>query len=70
LPVSLKGEELKIKGLIIATAIELIGIITVSSGIGIEIALGAELGYILITIGSVTTAGGGLIFAKIIRARK
>ena len=61
---------MKIKGLIIATAIELIGIITVSSGIGFEIATGAELGYVLITMGSVIIAGGGLIFAKIIRSRK
>ena len=61
---------MKIKGLIIATAIELVGIITVGSGIGIEITAGAELGYVLITMGSVITAGGGLIFAKVIRARK
>ncbi|HUV52895.1 MAG TPA: histidine kinase [Dehalococcoidia bacterium] len=61
---------MKIKWLITATAIEIVGIITVSTGIGFEIATGADLGYVLITLGSVITAGGGLIFAKVLRARK
>jgi len=66
-----QGEKLKTtKGLIIATAIELLGITIIGSGIGIEIALGADLGYVLVTVGSVITAGGGLIFAKLIRGRK
>jgi hypothetical protein len=65
-----QGEELRKKGLIAATVIEVLGITIIGSGIGIEIAIGAELGYVLITVGSIITAGGSLIFAKIIRARK
>lgn len=58
---------MKKKGLIIATAIELVGIITVGSGIGIEIALGAQLGYVLITFGSCLLAFGGLLYAKVFK---
>jgi hypothetical protein len=47
--------------------IELLGVITVSGGIGIELALKAEIGYILITVGSLVITSGGIIFAKFLR---
>ena len=48
----------------IPTIIEIIGIILMSIGLGYEMAKHAELGYILITAGSVITALGGVLFAK------
>jgi len=47
--------------------IEIVGIGIVSAGIGFEIATGADLGYLIICTGSVLVAGGGLLYAKILR---
>lgn len=55
------------RSLLIATCIELLGITAIGSGIGIEIAMGADVGYLLVTVGSAFVAGGGIIFAKFIR---
>lgn len=54
---------------IVPAIIELIGIVLISGGIGFEIATGADVGYLIITIGSCFVAGGGLLYAKIIRSR-
>ena len=43
---------------------EVAGIIVTSAGIGYEIAYHAELGFILISLGSVFIAAGGLMFSK------
>jgi len=52
------------KGRITPILLELIGIITIGSGIGIELAMRADMGYYMITMGSVMVAIGGVIFAK------
>lgn len=54
---------------LLSAILELIGIITVSSGIGIELASRAEIGYIVITIGSLLVATGGFIWAKLLKRR-
>jgi hypothetical protein len=54
---------------LLSVILELIGIITVSSGIGIELASGAEIGYIVITVGSLLVATGGFIWAKLLKRR-
>lgn len=47
--------------------IEAMGIIIVSVGIGIELAMGAHVGFALITAGSLLVAAGGVIYAKVLR---
>jgi hypothetical protein len=53
---------------ILAVGIELVGIGLVGSGIGYEMATGADLGYVLITGGSILVAAGGVIFGKFVKA--
>ena len=48
---------------------EILGIMVVAIGVGIEIAYRADVGYILITSGAVAIAGGGLLFSKVMRRR-
>ena len=47
-----------------------VGIIVVLAGIAVEVAMGADMGFILITAGSVVVAGGAMIFAKLVRGGK
>lgn len=47
--------------------LELIGIVTISSGIGIELAMQASIGYLLITAGSLLIATGGIIWGKFMK---
>lgn len=47
--------------------LELIGIIAISSGIGIELASKADIGYVIITVGSLFIATGGIIWGKFIK---
>ena len=54
----------------IPIALELIGIITISIGIGIELIAGAHIGMIVITIGSCLVASGGIIWGKFIKGGK
>ena len=54
-------------GKILAIALEAVGISAVILGIAIETTMHAQIGFIIITSGSVLIAGGGLLFAKIIR---
>ena len=51
----------------IALIIELVGIIAISAGIGIEISQHAEAGYMAISIGSALVAAGGIIWGKFLR---
>lgn len=51
------------------TIIEVVGIIIVAIGIGIEVSKEAELGFILITGGSVLIAAGALIYSKLIYSK-
>lgn len=48
----------------ISVIVEVVGIVALGVGIGVELTLGAELGYILISLGAVAVAGGSLLFAK------
>ena len=53
-----------------AIVIELIGIATIGTGIGLELALGGEIYLVVITVGSCLVAVGGVIWGKFIRGRK
>jgi len=48
-----------------ATLVELFGIALTSAGLAYEVATGADLGYQLMTLGSIFIAGGSLLFAKV-----
>ena len=48
----------------IPTIVELVGIALICTGLGYEMAYHADLGYIIITAGSVITAFGGVLYAK------
>ncbi len=54
----------------LAIALEGVGISVIVSGIVVEFVLHADLGYILITGGSLGVAIGGIIFAKFARWHK
>lgn len=59
------------KRLYIASFIlELCGIIIAASGIVVELAFKAELGYTLITVGSLLIALGGLLWSKVLKEHK
>jgi hypothetical protein len=55
------------KGKILPVTVELIGIVAISSGIGIELASKAEIGYVIITIGSLLVAAGAIIWGKFMK---
>jgi len=48
-------------------SLELAGIVGIGVGVGIELATGAEIGYLAITMGSLLVAAGGVIWAKFMR---
>jgi hypothetical protein len=52
---------------ILPIILELIGIITISSGVAIELASKADIGYVIITIGSLVVATGGIIWGKFMK---
>jgi len=51
-----------------AVTLELCGIVVIGGGIGIEIAMGADIGYMLITGGSCVVAIGGILWGKFERS--
>ena len=53
--------------MIAAVILELVGIGAIGAGIGIELGTGAEIGYLIITTGSLLVATGGIIWGKFIR---
>ena len=53
--------------ILVSVMIEMIGIAAIGVGIGVEIAYGADWGYIILTVGSVMVAGGGILYAKLLR---
>jgi len=55
---------------LIPLTLELLGIATIGSGIGIELAYQADTGYIMISIGSLMVATGGVIWGKFVKGRK
>ena len=54
----------------LAIALEGAGISVITAGIVVEFVLHADIGYILITGGSLAVATGGLVFAKFARWNK
>ena len=53
-----------------AIIIELVGITVIGTGIGLELALGGDIFLVVITIGSVLVATGGVIYGKFIRSNR
>ena len=65
-----KGPAMNKRRLWIASiTIELLGIVVASAGLGVELALHAEIGYGLITAGSLCIAGGGILWGKLARMK-
>ena len=58
------------KALVAAVIIELTGIAIVGVGIGLEIVYSESIYLVVITIGSVIIATGGVIFGKFFRMHK
>ena len=54
---------------IAAVILELAGIVIIGIGIGIELVAKAHVGVLLITIGSVTVAAGGVMYGKFMRRK-
>ena len=52
---------------LIPIVIELVGISTVGIGIGLEIAVGGEAYLVVITVGSLLIATGGIVWGKFIK---
>ncbi len=48
----------------VAVIIELTGIALTSIGVGIELAMHADIGYVAMTVGSTLLAMGGVIWGK------
>jgi len=56
--------------LLFPIVLELLGIAIVGAGIGIEIVMHADFGFVFITIGSVMVAGGGVIWGKFMMSKR
>ncbi|GAI59519.1 unnamed protein product [marine sediment metagenome] len=54
---------------LIPILIELIGISIISVGIGLEITLGGDVFFVLITLGSLLIATGSIIWGKFMRSK-
>jgi hypothetical protein len=52
---------------LLAIILELVGIGSIGTGVGIELAIGADIGFVAITVGSLLVATGGVIWGKFIR---
>lgn len=52
---------------LVPIVLELFGITAISAGIGIELATGAEVGFVAITMGSCLVAAGGIVYAKFLK---
>ncbi len=50
--------------MLLAIIVELVGIATIGTGIGIELATHADIGWATVTIGSCLVAIGGVIWGK------
>jgi len=55
---------------LLAIALELVGITSIGTGIGVELTTGADIGLVVITIGSCLVASGGVIWGKFIRGSR
>lgn len=63
-------DMITMKKKLIPIIIELIGVSTVGAGIGLELALGGEIYFVMITTGSLLVALGGIIWGKFMRGGK
>jgi len=52
---------------LIPITIELVGISLTSIGVGIELTMHADIGYVAMTLGSILLAIGGIIWGKFCR---
>lgn len=50
--------------------LELVGIAVVGGGIGIELAMHADIGFVVITGGSCLVAIGGVLWGKFVRSER
>ena len=55
---------------VLPIALELMGITAIGAGIGVEIAAHADIGWVLVTAGSLVVAAGGIIWGKFMRGGK
>ncbi len=53
----------------LAIALETIGVVAIIAGIAVESVMKAEIGFIIITGGSVVIAAGALLWAKLIKRK-
>jgi len=51
-------------------AVEVIGVAAVGIGIGLELARGADIYYVVISAGSLLITSGGIVFGKFLRRNK
>jgi len=51
----------------LAITLELVGIAAIGTGIGVELATHADIGWAIVTIGSCFVAIGGVIWGKFMR---
>lgn len=49
--------------------LELVGIMAIGIGIGIELTMGAHIGFLITTVGSCFVAIGGVIWGKFLRKK-
>lgn len=54
---------------VISAVVEVVGITAIGVGVGIELAMGAHIGFVLFGIGSGLIAGGSLLWIKVFRRR-
>ncbi len=54
---------------LIPIIIELLGISTVGGGIGLELSVGGQVYLVMITVGSLFIATGGIIWGKFMRGK-
>jgi len=54
----------------LAIALEAVGCCVIVGGICIEVIMGADIGYIAITVGALVTAFGGMVFAKLLKKKR
>lgn len=54
----------------IPLTIELLGIIIVAIGLGVEVYRGADAGFMLISIGSFLIAAGSCMWTKLLKSKK
>ena len=55
---------------VMAVCFYVVGICVVLGGIVVEVTMKANMGFVLITVGSVVIAGGAMVFAKLVRGGK